>query len=175
MKPLRIGRFINIIHSIIRYVCYLGMATLLLLMLLTVADVIGRSTFNKPVSGTYEISKFLLPVIVLFSIGYVEQCNQNIRVDFFTNKMPVRGRLLIDIFFTALAICFFCLIVWQGLNEGILTYASHMASDILKIPTYPFQFAIPFGAFLLVIELILRIVVSIRALNEKSHAKEATI
>lgn len=167
-------RAINIIHSIVRYVCFAGMAVLFLMMLLTVADVIGRSGFNSPVSGTYEISKFLLPIIILFSIGYVEQSNQNIRVDFFTNKMPSKSRLIIDIILTLVAIGFFCLVIWKGWEESFVTLRVKTASDIWRIPAYPFQLAIPFGSFLLVVELILRVVNSLNALKEGTRDKEAT-
>lgn len=127
-----------------------------------------------PVPGTYEISKFMLAIIVLFSIGYVEQTGQNIRVEFFINKMPSKARLLTDIIFTLVAIGFFWLVIWKGWEEGFVTLHVGTSSDIWRIPAYPFQFAIPFGLFLLIIELILRIVVSLRALKEGIKDKEAT-
>lgn len=167
-------RTIDIIQSIIRYICYAGIAVLFLMMLLTVADVIGRSIFNSPVPGTYEISKFLLVVVVLLSVGYVEQSNQNIHVDFFTNKMPFKVRLLTYIILTLVSIAFLGLVMWKGWEESFVTIRAKTASDIWRIPAYPFQFAIPFGLLLLVIELVLKIIVSIRTLKEGPKAKETT-
>ncbi|MFK4997204.1 TRAP transporter small permease subunit [Bacillus sp. N9] len=38
-------------------------------MLLTTADVIGRNVFNKPITGTYELTGLALAIIIFFSLG----------------------------------------------------------------------------------------------------------
>ena len=163
---------IKVIHRITYYVSLVGMVFLLLMMLLTVADVIGRSIFNSPVTGTYEITAYMLVIIVLFGIAYTEQRGGNIRVELFSEKLPALGQLILYAIFTLMALCYFAFVVWQGWLEGFVGMRVGTSSDILHIPAYPFQFIIPFGAFLICLELALNLIPSEKRRKEQEKEVE---
>lgn len=163
---------IKVIHRTVYYVCFVGMVVLLLMMLLTVSDVIGRSIFNRPITGTFEITNYLLVIIVLFGIAYAEQVGQNIRVELFADKLPPWGQLAIYSIFTFMALAFFSLMVWQGWEEGFMAKQVGTTSDIWNIPAFPFRFLIPFGAFLLSVELLLKLITSVKSLSKGMDEKE---
>jgi len=160
------------IHRIVFYACFIGMVVVLLMMLLTTFDVIGRSIFTRPIPGTFEITEYMLVIIVLFGIAYAQQTGRHVRVELFADKLPPSGQIVLDSIFTLVAFVFFLLVAWQGWEGGF--YALHVktASDILRIPSYPFEFLIAVGAFLLSLELLLKLITSVKSLSTGMDKKE---
>ncbi len=150
------------------------MVVLLIMMLLTTADVAGRSLFNHPIAGTYEVTAYMLSVIVLLGLGYSQQINQHVRVDIVANKFSKTGQFVLSTIFTLAATIFFSLVVWQGIVESLNAMRVKTASDILHIPSYPFQFLVAFGAFLFVIELLFKLIISSVKFSKGRFEKETT-
>jgi TRAP-type C4-dicarboxylate transport system permease small subunit len=63
----------EILRRIVFFCCVAGAVAMLFMMLLTVADVIGRSFFTWPIPGTYELSRYFLVVIVRLGIAHAQQ------------------------------------------------------------------------------------------------------
>ncbi len=60
------------VFPIIRLTNKVGLFILFMMMLLTVADVIGRYFFNFPIAGTFELTEVMLSLLVFFSIAYTQ-------------------------------------------------------------------------------------------------------
>jgi len=148
----------KIIHRTVAYLCFAGMVVLLFMMLLTTSDVIGRDLLTRPITGAFEIAQYMLVTIVVFGIAYAQQRGQHVRVEFFTDKLPVRVQLALDIIFTFMAFVFFSLLAWQGWELGFTAIRLKTASDLLSIPSYPFVFLVAIGAFLMTLELLIKLV-----------------
>jgi len=146
------------VQRIVFFCCAAGALAMFLLMLLTTLDVIGRSFFNRPITGTYELSRYALVVMVLLGIGYVQQGNQHIAVDLFVNKLSRSGQFVIELIGTLMGLGFSLLVSWQGWRSGLESMHNKTVSDTLHIPAYPFEFLIGLGATFLSIELIIKVV-----------------
>ncbi len=168
------SKVINIIHRIIYSTCFIGMVVLLIMMLLTTGDVAGRSLFGYPIRGTFEITSYMLVVIILLGLGYSQQINQHVRVDIVANKFSKTGQFTLSTLFTFAAIIFFSLVVWQGILESLNAMRVKTASDVLHIPSYPFQFLVPFGAFLLIVELLIKLIITSIKFRRGVFEKETT-
>ena len=57
------------------------------LMLITTGDVIGRGFFNKPIAGTFELSEYMLAIIILLGAAYTQQVKGHVAVDFLTSQI----------------------------------------------------------------------------------------
>ncbi len=168
------NKVIQVVHRIIYAICFIGMIVLLIMMLLTTGDVAGRSLFNRPIAGTYEVTSYMLVVIILLGLGYSQQINQHVRVDILTNKLPKIGQFILSTLFTFVATIFFSLVAWQGVSESLNVMRVKTHSDILHIPSYPFQFLVAAGASLLVIELLIKIVIMAIRYKKGIFEKETT-
>ena len=133
-------------------VCAIGMAMILPLMLLTFADVMLRSFFNKPIPGTFEISQYILAVFILLGAAYTQQVKGHVGVDFVTSRLSPRLRAICEIFTTLLSLFIIAVVVWQGWVVGIEEKA---VSDQLRIPQYPFKVLVAVGGLLLWLELLM--------------------
>jgi TRAP-type C4-dicarboxylate transport system permease small subunit len=139
------------------YLCVVGAIGMFILMLLTVADVIGRSFFAWPVTGTYELSKYFLVIMVLLGIGYAQEKGLHVAVSYFVSKLPVLGRSVLERITTLIGLIFFSLVTWQGWRGGIEAIHNKTVSDTLHIPSFPFEFLIAAGSFFLCLELLLEL------------------
>ena len=133
-------------------VCAVGMAMIIPLMLLTFADVVLRSFFNKPIPGTFEISQYILAVFILLGAAYTQQVKGHVGVDFVTSRLSPRLRAICEILTTLLSLFIIAVVVWQGWVVGISEKA---VSDQLRIPQYPFKVLVAVGGLLLWLELLI--------------------
>ena len=145
---------------------FIGMGMLLVLMVLGTADVIGRYLFNKPITGTLEISEILMAGMVFFGWPYTQAVMGHVRVDLIVSRFPRRAQALTDFISTLLALALFSLIVWRGIETAISYWHSNRTIDILYIPIFPFQLFVPFGAFFLCLVLIIQLLHSIAEMRK---------
>jgi TRAP-type C4-dicarboxylate transport system permease small subunit len=132
--------------------CFIGMFLAIPLMLLTVGDVMGRSFFNKPIPGTFELSEYMLAVIVLLGAAYTQQVKGHVGVDFLTSRYSPRAQAVLQAVTTLAGLLIITILVWQGYLEGIHEKA---VSDQLRVPQWPFKLLVAVGGLLLWLELLL--------------------
>lgn len=148
----------RVIHQLSSAICIAGMWLVLPLMLLTVADVISRDFFNKPIPGVFELSEYMLCVIILLGAAYTQQKKGHVSVDFLTSRFPLKARKSIDVLTTLLSLSMVTLVVWQGFVVG---FAETGVSDMLRIPKAPFMVLVGAGGILLWLELAIGLIESI--------------
>ena len=74
----------------------LGGVLRMLIALMTVASVIGRAGFGKPVPGDIEITQYAIAVAISAFLPYCLFSGGNLIVDFFTAKAKERTRRTLD-------------------------------------------------------------------------------
>jgi len=82
-------------------------------MFLTVADVFGRYLFNRPVSGTFELTEMLMVLIVFMALGLAQHHNEHISLDLAYNYFPGRLKAMADTFVEAVNLVVVVGITWQ--------------------------------------------------------------
>lgn len=73
----------RIFKSIERVLAVLAGIALLIMMVLTFTDVIGRYGFNKSIFGTSEMIEALMVVVIFAGVAFVTVSDQHIKVDIF--------------------------------------------------------------------------------------------
>jgi TRAP-type C4-dicarboxylate transport system permease small subunit len=129
------------------YVCFIGGLALVLMMLLTIADVILRG-FRAPVVGTYELVGYMAVVVLGFSIPYTTSVKSHVVVDFFTMKLPGKVQKVLLVITRCVGILLFVFMGYHLLLMGVDYYRSGEVSPTLQAPFYPFIFAIGACCFL---------------------------
>ena len=148
----------RVVHQLSRWFCIAGMWLVLPLMFLTVADVISRDFFNKPIPGVFELSEYMLCVIILLGAAYTQQVKGHVSVDFLTSRFPLKARRTIEVLTTLLCLFMVTLVVWQGFVVGLEETG---VSDMLRIPKGPFMILVGAGGMLLWLELLIGLIESI--------------
>ncbi len=162
---------IKAIQRISNYACVAGMFSLLIMMLLTTCDVIGRNFLKAPIIGSFELTEFMLVVVVLLAIPYTQQVEGNARITLFVFRLSPRRQLIVDSIMTLLSLTFFLIISWGALKETLHSYHAGGVSDILRIPKWPFKFLVAIGIFILSLELLIRLITSLGKLINKGPSR----
>lgn len=139
------------VHTLTYWACAAGMFFILPLMLLTTTDVISRSFFNKPVPGSFELSEYLLAVIILLAAAYTQQVKGHVGVDFFTARVSPRVQNAFRVITDLASLFVIAILVAMGYLQA---HEEKAVSDMLRIPQWPFKMLVCAGGLLLWLELL---------------------
>jgi len=139
----------NRINSTAKVLNSIGITALVVMMVLTAADVILRYIFSKPITGAYEINEFMMAVLVSFSLAYAAVHKAHINVDILTTKLKPAAQSLVNCITTLLSMELFILICWQSvLYAGKLRVGGNVSTNLF-IPVYPFVYMMAVGSLLI--------------------------
>ena len=147
-------------ESLSKFSCFLshvllviGASMLSAMMFLTMADVILRYIFNRPIAGAFEIAEYMMAVLVSFGIVYCAHAGGHVSVDIVVNLFPKRIQVIVNVLTNLILFSLFVVIAWQNALFVKEIYGQGLTSAVLYIPAYPFIAVamIGFLAFCLVI------------------------
>ncbi|MCW5771345.1 MAG: TRAP transporter small permease [Rhodospirillaceae bacterium] len=113
-------------------------SVLFVMMALTFADVWGRYLFNRPVFGGYEVTEFLMGVLIFSGLPILCAKEGHVTIDILDGLIPkgaVRWQR-----FVINAICAVCLayMAWRLYRLAGDLYRDNEVTMTLKVPHYPF-------------------------------------
>lgn len=143
---------------------YLGVAALFIMMLITMADVVGRYLFNAPILGVFELTEFLVLILVFSFIAYAQAENAHVSVDFLVIRFPARFRTVIELFNRTCCLLMMALVAFMSFEKAMEMREIGETSLNLTIPNYPFALFLVLGCLVACIEYIrnlIRLVIDI--------------
>lgn len=133
---------------------------ILLLVVATAMDSIGRSVFNHPFAGVFEISEFAMAWIGFLSIAYTQLLKGHISMNLIKGLMPNRSQAVFD--FVIMGISLICVIYvgWVGLEDALenIRFGDKIMSGLFTLPVGPPKLIIPIGCTLLALRFISQMV-----------------
>lgn len=124
------------------------------LMLLIVADVVGRSFLNSPITGVAEVAARSVVAIVFLQIAAAVLTGRMTRADFFVRFLRSKAPpllILLEMLFALTGACVFALILWAswpGTIDAWRTNEFFGVRGVFTIPTLPFRGIIVLGSAL---------------------------
>jgi TRAP-type C4-dicarboxylate transport system permease small subunit len=118
------------------------------MMLLTCIDVIGRYMFEKPVTGSVELTELLLGALIFSTMPLVTWRKEHISVDLTDSIIPRKVKNIRDMGFDAvvsLCLSVMGVKVWE-LGDRALMYGE--MTEYLEIPTYYFVYFLAISCWL---------------------------
>lgn len=141
-------------------VAYLGEIFLIVIMLLTTGNVIGRYLLNSPIQGVIEvISQFLLVGVTFIALAKAHREGAHVAVTVFVSRAPERLRrsiLVLGNLVTAIVFVFLATRVWKLMFD-----AMEAGTTAAGFPTWWSWLMILFGCIMLVIRLVLQVVLTL--------------
>ena len=116
---------------------YVGAVALFVMMCLTAADVIGRYLFNRPITGVFELTEYLVLILIFSFIGYTQSQKGHVAVDLLSTKFPGSIRTIIEICNHIACLLLMGLITWMGVEKALELKEVGEASPNLQIPAPP--------------------------------------
>ncbi|HUH39869.1 MAG TPA: TRAP transporter small permease subunit [Castellaniella sp.] len=125
----------------------------LVVAIVSATNAVFRKLFNLGSNAWLELQWYLFGAIFLLAAGYTFLCNEHVRVDVFSQKLPERVQVGIDIFgvlFFLLPAC--CLVFWLSIPFFWDSYVLHeLSSNTDGLIRWPAKLLIPVGFGLLIL------------------------
>jgi TRAP-type C4-dicarboxylate transport system permease small subunit len=155
-----IGRAYNYlqkgVYSLSHAVMIIGMAFVVILVVVSAADVLARFAFNAPVAGAGEIAQMGLSVVVFTSLAYCGVKKAHVAIDIIITRLRHGVQRIIRTFTRFFSVVILGILAWQ-----LFAYAAKMkeveqSSVMLEIPAYPFGLISAVGTTLLALVFLLQ-------------------
>jgi len=132
----RFNRFVSTLFE------WIGFAGLLVMMLITCADVVGAKLFLRPVPGSIDIVMLSQLVAISFAGASALLIGKHVQVDFFVLILPPRIRDIVECIMSFFALVLFLLVIWHLSVYGYSLLTGNQVSPTAYIPLYPFAYGI---------------------------------
>jgi TRAP-type C4-dicarboxylate transport system permease small subunit len=122
-----------------------GVALVIPMMVLIIADVILRTIFDRPITGTVEIACLMLLCMSL-GMAWCAMEERHLKIEILMSFLPPRIQAIVDSI-TILAGLFIVIIMaWRNLISALWKLEiGQVASIILPIPLFPFHLVLVLG------------------------------
>jgi len=109
---------------------------LILMALMSLASIVGRTLLDKPILGDYELVQTMSAVAVAMSLPFCQMIRGHIIVDFFTTGLSARITKKLDIFASLVLGVAGFIYSWR-ITLGMMELRSNGdASMLLNLPTW---------------------------------------
>ena len=146
---------------------WIGISMLLIIMSLITGDVILRASLNRPITGTYEITQYVMVILIFFALSFTAVKDSHVTIDLVYHRLPPRARAVMDSFAYLLSLALFVLISWRSIVQGLYLRHAGEVSLALLIPSYPFRFVAALGSALLCLVLLAKFIESLAKANRR--------
>jgi TRAP-type C4-dicarboxylate transport system permease small subunit len=150
-----IPRIQKILDRITTGASWVGAGALVLMVLIVVANVVGRYLFRKPVLGAVEMVGLLTVITVFCVLAFTEAKGAHIVVDIFVSRLHGRTKAILASLMSFLGAVFFIVMGWQGWDLMLSNLSPFVrVTGVLSIPFAPFMLVMAFGCVLFGLELL---------------------
>lgn len=165
----KLTKFIN---AVARYVSYLSMAALVVIMVLMTIDVFLRLVFNKPILGGYEVVTMIMTIVVFGSWAYTQTEHGHIHVTILLKALPTKVRFAFFFLTSLLSVVTMGFLAYAGLRQAIKVYGTKNATSVLLIPHWPFLAIECIAVALFTLVLLLDAIKALLAMFNSDYAEE---
>ncbi len=138
-----------------RWLAAAGIALLMLMTLVLMADISTRRTLNFAILGTIDLTQLAVMLAVFFALPLTFLHEANVNVDFFTNRLPPRALAALNCVVTLLSAALLIAIAWFSLVQARIQFAQGDKSMTLGIPMLVYWAPMLFGTTLSILATLL--------------------
>ena len=151
-------RIQKIFDKITTGISWVGAGALILMVLIVVANVVGRYLLKKPVLGAVEMVGLLTVITVFCVLAFTEAQGAHIIVDILISRLHGRTKAILASIMALLGAVFFIIMGWQGWNLMLSNLSPFVrVTGVLSIPFAPFMLVMALGCVLFGLELFVHV------------------
>ncbi|MFA5399371.1 MAG: TRAP transporter small permease [Dehalococcoidia bacterium] len=156
------NKFEKAVTGIAGWLNWVACASLALMVTLVLVDICGNKFFKVPLPGGIELVSLLSVAAIAFAIAQTQVTHGHIEVEMLVRKLPRTAQKVIAAFVHCLGICLFVILAWQSYTYGLSLQSSGEVSMTLRIPYYPFIWALGLCSLAVVLVLIMQMIKMLR-------------
>lgn len=124
------------------------MTAILVMMLNSNANALGRYFFNQSLFFAEELNRFLIVGITFIGMAYAVRKGRNIRMTAFYDMMPLNGKKVLTLIITLSTSVLMAYLAWQAVLYVQELKQLNRLSPALQFPVYLVYSIIPLGLFM---------------------------
>jgi TRAP-type C4-dicarboxylate transport system permease small subunit len=143
---------------------------ILVMMLYVTGDVTGRYLFSNPLPASFEISEMIMIFVVFWALAYVQARDEHLKLGFFIQLFPPRGKAILKILAFLIGILIFAIITWQAADWGVKALLTNeYTQGYWRIPYGPPRLMLALGAFITTVQFVVDLIKQIHLLFTESR------
>jgi TRAP-type C4-dicarboxylate transport system permease small subunit len=153
----------------------IGAFVLLLMLVVTIADVVADKLLKLPFPGATELIMSIMPISVCAFLLSVQIKKRHIVIDLLVNRLSPKARVLLQLLTQPCGLFLFGLLTWLTIPMAIhsVKIGEHTGGNV-GVPMYPAKVMIPIATGLVTIQLVIELVRTLGHLkNPPSVAEKA--
>ena len=155
----------RVICNITEASAWIAILAIFIIIFLTFGDVVGRYFFNRPISGTFELTRLLFAISVFFAFAVAQFKKENLFITILYSKFKIRIQGILDLFSVIIGVGMFSLAFWHTLQYAQRIQSVGQFTSVLRWPIHPWIYLAAIGMLVLVIALMWDFVESIKKLR----------
>lgn len=135
----------------------LAAASILFLMLLAVAQVIGRAVFNAPVPGFIDFVEQAMVMFAFLGVAYCQREGGHIRMDLVLGNMKGRWPWLSELLTTLLTLLLIVALIYGSWEHFLRAWNFGDSTIDVGLPTWPSKLIVPATLSVLAVRLVIQL------------------
>lgn len=132
----RINHFSSIVEKLTKVVSIISFASVFMIMILNVTDVLLTKLFKLPIIGTYEMTECLLMCAVFTGFAYAQSQKAHINMTIIIAKFPRAIRFLVFTIMSLFAVIIAAVMTYAAAVQMSEAISAGYMTDVLHFPTW---------------------------------------
>ena len=157
--------------ALFRFEGWLNLAAglvILIVMLLSVANILGRKLLNWPIPGFIDWMITAVPVMAFLGLAYCQRLGGHIRMDILIGKLRGRPLWIAEFASVLLMIVIAAALIYGSWDHAVRALMIGDSTGDIRLPTWPVKMVVPLALGLLVVRLILQAAAYWRAVRDNA-------
>jgi len=138
------------LRALVKALAYVAGASLMLMVLVTSADVILRK-FSLSLTGAYDIVRIAAALTIAAALPYTTAIKGHVAIEYFFHKLGRRGRVVVDALMRLGGMALFGLLAWGCVDYGNSLRAKGEVSMTLQLPIFWVPYVLAVSCVLVVL------------------------
>ena len=130
----------------LRLLAYVGGLILAALAALVIYEIFMRYFFNRPFRGGYEMTELAMAAIVACGLPYTAITRGHVSVDILSRWLDRPAFRWLNFAVQAVGAAMLALLSWRAFDYALGGMSYGDMTNMMRIPKYPFQFAVAISA-----------------------------
>lgn len=155
MAKLSLRPLFNIVHRVEEFLLAAGM---MLIAVLTIANVFWRTVIGDSLASAEELNRFLIVLVCFVGLSYGASQGRHIRMTAFYDLLPLKPRKALMIIIAAVTGALMFFLAYWSVAYLYIIYDLGAMSPVLRVPLYIAYLSVPLGLVLAGIQYVLTVV-----------------
>jgi TRAP-type C4-dicarboxylate transport system permease small subunit len=144
---------------------------MLILMLLTGADVILRYLFNTAIPDLVELSSFLLAILISLAFAHTTYEGNHVEVTLLIQNLSRRLRFALEAITWSIGAVVLIIMTWWAFDKAFYSLRIGEFLGGMRVPVYPAKFVFAFSCSLTALAMMIRVYEAVGHLIEEKRKR----